>query len=881
VNDTIIEYMWADFCSHSIALPHLTVVLCEPEMANVDLQNADQLKGKIAVVKRGGNTYVQKAKRIIASGALGLIIVNTEDKLDKPGGSDDFFAEIPVVMIRSTDVDALFSFGTSSCLKGAEDKILSRKDLCLQLFKVANTVWTVDYTGKGMFTGNDKTRTGKRLELVLPGPRNDRFESIDLKLWKEYGGAERSTKIHSEVQNCRFSRIGETDVEVWDQGKATRICFSNPSIRNQFFNVVTALQKALVDGQEVNNTDKFVVISPNQVDLILSFGPTQFLFFRNSFKIYRNQQQGDDRPFLLANKPLDATTGYFEVLVRNYPCVAVGLCSDARKKRHGMPGWFNGEIGYHGDDGHIFQGGGGQEGTGTPSSKPFSIADRVGCGLTFKSGKPECVYFVLNGKVVAIKPFRGEIYPIVACSYVETKWPKDRFCDAIPRVDILFGNDVQNLPDAAVDTFRRRITVQDMDGTKKKYFAELSDAMRHAAPGQLISLSPGNYMVTETISIDTDVKITGAGNATKVCAAAKCGKFMFQLKNLSSRPTTVVNTGGVFATFSMMTLTGNSDCTIFSHEIANLTLRIEHCQLEEGACGISCTNMSKLILHDSIVVGNHARQPIIKTASGLKWHVDRNLNSSPQLRVEVANMQLTNPKLANEIWKKPGNKREFTQAEWDSFGIKDLHIDNWIRTDPTFIERVGSQLLNDHSGVFYLKPEILGTESHNCTGLYIAEGSQADVSRCTFRVHHKAIHVLGTTSRLTGTTSSIESCLGSCIYAAEHSKVKLENWFFSRSGIKIDTKRNTDTADSMCMSHGDFSRLRHTASLGATAGVTATGGAATNLKGCQFVDCCGSALLAASEGTIVHEDSNFEGNASFKETRVQAGGRIFKPCELG
>lgn len=138
-NGDDIEFMWADVCDPSAPplwdrqLPHLDVVLCDPADAN--LCNSGQLKGKMAVARMGVNSITAKAQRIAAAGAQGLIIVNTSDGLCEVGVTDvSCAAEIPVVIIRAKDVNALLSIGNSSCLV----------DITM---RVQNIMWDMDSVG--------------------------------------------------------------------------------------------------------------------------------------------------------------------------------------------------------------------------------------------------------------------------------------------------------------------------------------------------------------------------------------------------------------------------------------------------------------------------------------------------------------------------------------------------------------------------------------------------------------------------------------------------------------------------------------------------------------------------------------------------------------
>ncbi len=95
----------------------MDVVLCVPEKADTDIENADQLVGKMAVVYRGECTFQKKTERLIAAGAHGVIIINTGDGLfEAPPADEGYSAAIPVVMIKAKDATALLASGNSSCL---------------------------------------------------------------------------------------------------------------------------------------------------------------------------------------------------------------------------------------------------------------------------------------------------------------------------------------------------------------------------------------------------------------------------------------------------------------------------------------------------------------------------------------------------------------------------------------------------------------------------------------------------------------------------------------------------------------------------------------------------------------------------------------------
>jgi hypothetical protein len=70
-----------------------------------NLTNARALYGRVAVVRRGGCEFVEKATRIQQAGAIALIIVNYEDEDVKAGSAEDAAAAaiaIPVVTVRQS-----------------------------------------------------------------------------------------------------------------------------------------------------------------------------------------------------------------------------------------------------------------------------------------------------------------------------------------------------------------------------------------------------------------------------------------------------------------------------------------------------------------------------------------------------------------------------------------------------------------------------------------------------------------------------------------------------------------------------------------------------------------------------------------------------------
>ncbi len=94
------------------------------------------------------------------------------------------------------------------------------------------------------------------------------------------------------------------------------------------------------------------------------------------------------------------------------PCVSVGLSTASFPLQRKQAGWDQHSIGYHGDDGHIFHGGGLGLGRHGP---PFGSGDTVGCGIHLPTRR---IFFTLNERFVGSAfrlacPPDTQLYPTV------------------------------------------------------------------------------------------------------------------------------------------------------------------------------------------------------------------------------------------------------------------------------------------------------------------------------------------------------------------------------------------------------------------------------------------------------------------------------------
>ena len=119
-------------------------------------------------------------------------------------------------------------------------------------------------------------------------------------------------------------------------------------------------------------------------------------------------------------KPIDPGLElyYFEMTVRQPGeggVIGIGLTKNTEKSRNGeLPGWFDGSIGYHGDDGGIYH----NAGISIASSDPYYTGDTVGCGLKKMMIGQEMYrlcFFTLNGQKVAHTRFLGDgdLFPTI------------------------------------------------------------------------------------------------------------------------------------------------------------------------------------------------------------------------------------------------------------------------------------------------------------------------------------------------------------------------------------------------------------------------------------------------------------------------------------
>ncbi|RIB07246.1 concanavalin A-like lectin/glucanase domain-containing protein [Gigaspora rosea] len=121
-------------------------------------------------------------------------------------------------------------------------------------------------------------------------------------------------------------------------------------------------------------------------------------------------ESNEDVGAIRANYPIppQCKLFYFEVEIIDEgknKAIGIGFC-EKTVNLNGMPGWYYGSCGYHGDDGCLFC----CSGRGNPYGPLFSTGDTIGCCLNFTNNT---VFYTKNGVNldIAFVNLKGSLYP--------------------------------------------------------------------------------------------------------------------------------------------------------------------------------------------------------------------------------------------------------------------------------------------------------------------------------------------------------------------------------------------------------------------------------------------------------------------------------------
>lgn len=67
------------------------------------IANADQIRGNVALIRRGIVPFTEKARRAAAAGAIGVIFINSDDSTFLAEGDNGPGVRIPCVMLTKSD----------------------------------------------------------------------------------------------------------------------------------------------------------------------------------------------------------------------------------------------------------------------------------------------------------------------------------------------------------------------------------------------------------------------------------------------------------------------------------------------------------------------------------------------------------------------------------------------------------------------------------------------------------------------------------------------------------------------------------------------------------------------------------------------------------
>jgi len=114
-SDSVFQAIYAVFGPRSAF--HGTAVMCDPPLADGEITNADQIRGNVALVRRGVIPFTEKARKVSKAGAIGVIFINTDDTTFLAEGDKGPGIRLPSVMLTKTEGEILARSAKSSALK--------------------------------------------------------------------------------------------------------------------------------------------------------------------------------------------------------------------------------------------------------------------------------------------------------------------------------------------------------------------------------------------------------------------------------------------------------------------------------------------------------------------------------------------------------------------------------------------------------------------------------------------------------------------------------------------------------------------------------------------------------------------------------------------
>ena len=104
-SDSLLAAIYAGFGPRSTFSG--TAIMCCPPLADGDITNADQIRGNVALVRRGVIPFTEKARKVSKAGAIGVIFINTDDSTFLAEGDKGPGIRLPAVMLTKTEGERL------------------------------------------------------------------------------------------------------------------------------------------------------------------------------------------------------------------------------------------------------------------------------------------------------------------------------------------------------------------------------------------------------------------------------------------------------------------------------------------------------------------------------------------------------------------------------------------------------------------------------------------------------------------------------------------------------------------------------------------------------------------------------------------------------
>lgn len=234
------------------------VVSAQPELADAELTNTAAIDSAVVLAHRGGCTFLEKAERAAAAGAVALIIINSDNKLGHPGGVEA--SPIPVLLVRQSDGEELHS-ATELLLRlipvtlheALRRRLAQRSQVLLAMMVELATPELCSQTGEV------KDRVGNKSEsLPMHIALDDKTTPVELTLaiiaahpaaaaikYKDFRGIETDLPLLRAVQKAAPSRLLNALEAVhplprWWLGDAVPLASGSPALLAKVLALVTS-----------------------------------------------------------------------------------------------------------------------------------------------------------------------------------------------------------------------------------------------------------------------------------------------------------------------------------------------------------------------------------------------------------------------------------------------------------------------------------------------------------------------------------------------------------------------------------------------------------------------------------------------------------------